>query len=326
MAIYRGMDIGTAKPTVAEQAAIPHHLLDVVEPEEEFSVAQYVAHAAADGREIRARGREVLFVGGTPLYLKSLLRGLFDGPPANWQFRREIEEEVEPVGQEAIHERLAQVDPLAASLIHPNDTRRIMRALEVYRATGQPIQPSADGIRRWPGGRRVSRVHPAAQRGELHAESNGASTRCSTRAWSTRCGGSQPKAALGRTASQAVGYREALAQSGRRDRHRADAIPHAGPHTPVCQAARDLVPQPFRVPVRRHCGRRRHSGDRRADCGSRVSVVCARNRPSNDNAICSDRSIWGQSAAHLACSRIFENTSNLQVPGGEFLARRARAN
>ena len=118
---------------------MPHHLLDIVEPDEEYSVAQYVEDAAATVAEIRARGREVLFVGGTPLYLKSLLRGLFDGPPANWELREEIEAELEQVGQAALHERLKQVDPVAASAIHPHDTRRMIRALEVYRATGEPI-------------------------------------------------------------------------------------------------------------------------------------------------------------------------------------------
>ena len=139
MAIYRGMDIGTAKPLAAERAAVPHHLLDIVDPMEEFSVAQYVAAAAATVAAIRARGKEVLFVGGTPLYLKSLLRGLFEGPPADWQLRREIEEELAHVGQQALYDRLEQVDPVAAAHIHPHDTRRLIRALEVYRATGEPI-------------------------------------------------------------------------------------------------------------------------------------------------------------------------------------------
>jgi tRNA dimethylallyltransferase len=139
MAIYRGMDIGTAKPSAAERAAVPHHLLDIVEPWAEFSVAQYVDAAALKVEEVRARGREALFVGGTPLYLKSLLRGLFEGPPADWQLRQEIEGELAHVGQQALYDRLVQVDPVAASHIHPHDTRRLIRALEVYRATGEPI-------------------------------------------------------------------------------------------------------------------------------------------------------------------------------------------
>jgi tRNA dimethylallyltransferase len=139
MAIYRGLDIGTAKPSAEDRATVPHHLIDLVEPEQEYSVAQYLDAAHQRIAEIRSRGREVLFVGGTPLYLKALLRGLFEGPPANWELREQIEREVAEVGNAALHTRLEQVDPLAASAIHPNDTRRLIRALEVYRATGQPI-------------------------------------------------------------------------------------------------------------------------------------------------------------------------------------------
>src|SRR3954462_7549817 len=139
MAIYRGMDIGTAKPTGAERDVVRHHLIAIVEPSVEFSVAQYVDAAAAAVSDIRSRGREPLFVGGTPLYLKSLLRGLFDGPPADWQMRHQIEQELEQVGQPALYDRLVQIDPVAASNIHPHDKRRLIRALEVHRATGQPI-------------------------------------------------------------------------------------------------------------------------------------------------------------------------------------------
>ncbi len=139
MAIYRGMDVGTAKPTAEQQAVVPHHLIDIVDLGEDFSVAQYVDAAHATIAEIRGRGREVLFVGGTPLYLKALLRGLFHGPPANWNLRKELEAEAAEVGSEALHARLEQIDPVAASAIHPRDKRRLIRAIEVYRATGQPI-------------------------------------------------------------------------------------------------------------------------------------------------------------------------------------------
>ncbi|MEM1303522.1 MAG: tRNA (adenosine(37)-N6)-dimethylallyltransferase MiaA, partial [Planctomycetota bacterium] len=139
MAVYRGMDIGTAKPTTDQRARVPHHLIDLVDPSEEFSVAQYRQLAIDRVRDVQSRGKTPLFVGGTPLYLKCLLRGLFDGPPADWDLRVEIEAELERVGADALHDRLTQVDPVAASQIHANDTRRIVRALEVYRATGQPI-------------------------------------------------------------------------------------------------------------------------------------------------------------------------------------------
>lgn len=139
MAIYRGMDIGTAKPGKAEQAAVPHHLIDIRDPDEEYSVAQYLQDAEQVVRAIRGRGREVLFVGGTPMWLKCLLRGLFQGPPANWELRQEIEREAATLAPGVLHHRLEQVDPLAAAQIHPNDTRRLIRALEVFRSSGEPI-------------------------------------------------------------------------------------------------------------------------------------------------------------------------------------------
>jgi len=139
MTVYRGMDIGTAKPTPQEQADVPHHLLDLVDPNHDYSLSDYVDAAHDCIAQIHARGKTALFVGGTPLYLKAMLRGIFQGPPADWEFRKQIQEEVEQVGSAALHERLAQVDPLSAAKLHPNDQRRIIRALEVYRATGQPI-------------------------------------------------------------------------------------------------------------------------------------------------------------------------------------------
>ena len=94
MAIYRGMDIGTAKPTAEQRQRVRHHLIDMVAPHEDFSLAQYLDAAQAVAEEIRSRGRQVLFVGGTPLYLKGLLRGIFEGPPADWQFRLSSAEEI----------------------------------------------------------------------------------------------------------------------------------------------------------------------------------------------------------------------------------------
>lgn len=139
MALFRGMDIGTAKPSPAEQAIVPHHLIDVLDPTEDSSVANYLELAAAAVRDIQSRGKQALFVGGTPLYLKGLLRGLTSGPAPDPEFRRMVEEEVANVGAEALHRRLKQVDPLSAAKINPNDVRRMIRALEVYKSTGQPI-------------------------------------------------------------------------------------------------------------------------------------------------------------------------------------------
>jgi tRNA dimethylallyltransferase len=139
MAVYRDMNIGTAKPSAEERAAVPHHLIDILDPNEQFSVSDYISLAEEKIREIQARECVPLFVGGTPLYLKAILRGIFPGPPADWEFRRRIEEEVRQVGLDALHQRLMQVDPLSATKLHPHDKRRMIRALEVYTLTGQPI-------------------------------------------------------------------------------------------------------------------------------------------------------------------------------------------
>ncbi|MBM4068034.1 MAG: tRNA (adenosine(37)-N6)-dimethylallyltransferase MiaA [Planctomycetes bacterium] len=139
MAVYRGLDIGTAKPTPTERARVPHHLIDVLEPWEAGSVAWWLAQAAACCREIASRGKRVLIVGGTPMYLKALLRGLFEGPGANSALRLRLEDEARQVGTPAMHERLRHIDPATASRVHANDLRRIVRALEVFELTGQPI-------------------------------------------------------------------------------------------------------------------------------------------------------------------------------------------
>ena len=139
MAVYRGMDIGTAKPTTAERQAVPHHLLDMIEPSQEFSLAQYVEAAHVAVGEIRTRGREVLFVGGTPLYLKALVRGIFEGPPADWDLRNGLMDRARTEGAAALHQELRRVDPRSAERIHLNDLKRVVRALEVHEKTGITI-------------------------------------------------------------------------------------------------------------------------------------------------------------------------------------------
>ena len=139
MALYRRMDIGTAKPTQAQRALAPHHLVDVLEPWKSASVAWWLEQAKRCTREIEARGKRVLFVGGTPLYLMALISGLFDGPPADEAIRRRLTLEAQTLGSEALHQRLAGVDPLSAERIHPNDVRRMVRALEVYELTGKTM-------------------------------------------------------------------------------------------------------------------------------------------------------------------------------------------
>ena len=144
MTLYRGMDIGTAKASLAERFQVRHHLIDVLDPHDEFSLAEYLVAAEACCREIIDRGRTPLFVGGSGLYLRGVLRGVFQGPEADWTLRRQLEEQAASEGSESLHRELAQVDPLAASRLHPNDLRRIIRAIEVYRLTGRPLSAQQD--------------------------------------------------------------------------------------------------------------------------------------------------------------------------------------
>lgn len=139
MSLYRGMDIGTAKPDSSACEWIPHHLVDILEPSEEYSLAEYLQAAQTACAGIVARGKTPLFVGGTGLYLRSILRGLFDGPPADWERRQQWATEAEQFGPEVLHQRLAAIDPPTAARLHPNDVRRVTRALEVYELTGKPL-------------------------------------------------------------------------------------------------------------------------------------------------------------------------------------------
>lgn len=139
MALYRGLDIGTAKPTAADRRRVPHHLIDVLDPWQSSSVAWWLDQARACCQDIRRRGKRVLIVGGTPLYLKALLHGLFDGPPADAALRQRLTQEAGQHGSAALHARLSAVDPAAATRLHPNDLRRVIRALEVWELTGRPI-------------------------------------------------------------------------------------------------------------------------------------------------------------------------------------------
>ncbi|MCX5876360.1 MAG: tRNA (adenosine(37)-N6)-dimethylallyltransferase MiaA [Deltaproteobacteria bacterium] len=138
MQIYRHMDIGTAKATAEERARIPHHLLDMVEPDEEYHVARYVADATEACRQIIARGNRPLLVGGTGLYLKGLLEGLFEIPPVPEAVRATLRQRLLEEGRAVLFAELGQCDPESAERIHPNDTHRLLRALEIFQATGRP--------------------------------------------------------------------------------------------------------------------------------------------------------------------------------------------
>ena len=147
--IYKGMDIGTAKPTLAEREGVAHHMIDLVEPTERFTLDQWLSAAEAKITELRASGVLPIVVGGTHLYIKALMEGLFEGPSADPALRAELE------SMEAIVRRaeLERVDPAAALRIHPNDVRRTVRALEVYRLTGKAISEHQGQWDREGGGR-----------------------------------------------------------------------------------------------------------------------------------------------------------------------------
>jgi tRNA dimethylallyltransferase len=199
MLLYRGLDIGTDKPT--DLCGIPHHGIDLLDPHDRFDVRRYIDLADRAIADIRARGRRVLVVGGTGLYLMALLKGLFEGPRCNAPLRQELA----AVDAAELHRRLATVDPETAKGLHPNDRRRITRALEVYEATGRPLReqqtqfagpdrhPAKIAGIRWPRAdlaRRIrERVAAMFDRG-LVDEVRGLD--------------------LGPTASQAVGYKEVL--------------------------------------------------------------------------------------------------------------------
>ena len=137
--VYLGMDIGTAKPDAAARAAVPHHLLDLIEPIEAYSAARFVRDATLAIDAIRARGRVPIVAGGTMLYVKALREGLSSLPAADASIRAEIDARAAAVGWTAMHARLARIDPVTAARLAPNDAQRIQRALEVHALTGQPM-------------------------------------------------------------------------------------------------------------------------------------------------------------------------------------------
>lgn len=137
--VYIGMDIGTGKATRAERGRVPHHLLDIVPPDAEMTAARFVELADAAIADIAARNRPVIVCGGTGLYVRALLLGLFAGPPADAATRADLEDFASAAGLPALHTELARVDPVAAGRIDPADRKRMVRALEVFRLTGEPI-------------------------------------------------------------------------------------------------------------------------------------------------------------------------------------------
>jgi len=137
--VYKGLDIGSAKPTAEELAQAPHRLIDICDPAEPYSAAQFVRDARREMADITAKGRIPLLVGGTMLYFKALLEGLSNAPAVDPEIRATIEQEAAEQGWPALHAQLALIDPVTAAQLHPNHSQRIQRALEVYRATGTPL-------------------------------------------------------------------------------------------------------------------------------------------------------------------------------------------
>jgi len=137
--VYRGFDIGSAKPTGDELGGVPHHLLDVLDPDQDIDAVAYANLADAAIRDIHGRGRLAVVVGGTGLWIRALVRGLVDVPPVDPGIRERLEETAAAQGAPALHAKLALVDPISADAVHPNDTLRIVRALEVYEQTGTPL-------------------------------------------------------------------------------------------------------------------------------------------------------------------------------------------
>jgi tRNA dimethylallyltransferase len=137
--VFKGMDIGTAKPTLDERADIPHHLIDILDPAESFSTGHFRARALALMDAITRRGKIPILVGGTMLYFNALLNGLAVLPEASSTIRAKLDQDLEQLGKEALHQRLANIDPIAAARIHPNDPQRIQRALEVYEISGKSL-------------------------------------------------------------------------------------------------------------------------------------------------------------------------------------------
>jgi tRNA dimethylallyltransferase len=168
--VYRGLDVGAAKPTAAEQARVPHHLLDVRDPWQTYSAADFAADARKAMDEIAARGHLPVLAGGTGLYFQALLEGLAAMPPAAAALRERIGAEAQQVGWPALHAELARIDPDAGARIHATDPQRIQRALEVFRLTGKPIsQWQREAQRERPPFRVLKLVLAPADRAVLHA-------------------------------------------------------------------------------------------------------------------------------------------------------------
>lgn len=207
MAVYRRMDIGTAKPSAAERARVPHHLIDLVEPSESFDTARWCEAAARALDDVHARGARALFVGGTPLYLMAFFKGLMDGPASDPELRERLAAR-EAAAPGSLHEELLRRDPAAASRIHARDVRRLVRALEVLERTGTPISAQQHHFERrgWLRPCRVFVVERA--RDELHARVKQRTEAMLAAGLVDETAAIESSGGFSRTAGAAIGYQE----------------------------------------------------------------------------------------------------------------------
>lgn len=213
MQVYRRMDVGTAKPTAAERARVRHHGLDLVEPCERYDVRRFLADLDGWRREVAARGKRALLVGGAGLYVRALERGLFDGPEPDLTLRATLNARAASEGTEALHAELARRDPASAGRIHPNDGKRVVRALEVLEQTGRPL---SDWQREWqaaPPAGRMRLVGLRRPRPALEARIEARIAGMLAAGWVEEAVAIRADPGFGPTAIQALGYREVLAHA-----------------------------------------------------------------------------------------------------------------
>jgi len=224
MQVYRGMDVGTAKPTPEERARVRHHLIDVVAPSERYDAKRYLDDLALVVEDLRRRGQAALLVGGTGFYLKAILSGLFDGPPADLALRARIEARVIEAGPERAHAELARSDPLSAARIHARDTKHVVRALEVLEQTGRPLsdwqrewgwhgvaaRDGARGVAPGEGARPPAIVGLDAPAQEIDHRIEARTRAMLAAGWAAEAAAIRDGTGFGPTAIQALGYAEAL--------------------------------------------------------------------------------------------------------------------
>ena len=214
MKVYRDMNIGTAKPSSGARQIVRFHMLDVVSPGEEYNLGRYVKDARACLGELRGRARRAILVGGSMMYLRGLLEGVFEGPPADMELRRRLRDLAAQKGRAFLHDTLRRVDPVSAARLHPNDSKRVMRALEVYEKTGVPLSAQQ---RQWKKG-----WHPPCPVVSVQRPREDLCTRIGARVDHMIASGLVAEAKtllktypqMGREVREAVGYREAFAYLG----------------------------------------------------------------------------------------------------------------